>query len=59
MIYVDGSSNSSGSRAGLILTSPEEIVAKYILHFEFSAMNNEAEYKAMAVGLQIARELRI
>ena len=52
MMYVDGSSNSTGSGA-------KEIVAEYALHFEFPATNNEAKYEASTAGLQIARELRI
>ena len=58
-LYVDGSSNMSGAGAGLILISPEEIVAEYILRFEFSATNNGAEYEALIVGLRIAKELGV
>ena len=37
---VDGAANSQGSRAGLILTSPEGIDIEYALRFGFQASNN-------------------
>ena len=54
ILHVNGSSNSSRSRAGFILSSSEEDVAAYALHFEFSTTNNEAKYEALIVGLKIA-----
>ena len=58
-MYVDGSSNAFGISAGLILISPGEIIAKYALCFEFSTINNRAEYEALIVGLRIAKELGV
>ena len=58
-LYMDVSSNMSGAGAGLILISPEGVVAEYALRFEFSATNNRAEYEALIAGLRIARELGI
>ena len=58
-LYVDGSSNMSGTGAGLILISPEGIVVEYALRFEFPATNNGAEYEALIAGLRIAKELGI
>ena len=49
-LRVDASSNSAGASAGLVLVSPEGVVAEYALHFEFSATNNGAEYKALIIG---------
>ena len=40
--------------AGIILTIPEGIQLEYTLRFGFKASNNEAEYKALLVGLQLA-----
>ena len=51
VLYVDGSSNSQGSGAGIILTTPEGIQMKHALRFGFKASNNEAEYEALLVGL--------
>ena len=53
-LSVDGSANSQGSGAGLILTSPDGIDVEYALRFRFQASNNEAEYKAVIAGLNLA-----
>ena len=58
-LYVDGSSNMSGTGAGLILVNPKEIIMEYALHFKFSVTNNRAEYEALIVGLKIAKELEV
>ena len=54
MLHVDGSSNKQGSGAGIILTTPEGIQIKYALRFGFQASNNDAEYEALLVELQLA-----
>ncbi|XP_077219788.1 uncharacterized protein LOC143853978 [Tasmannia lanceolata] len=53
-IYVDGSSNKGGCGAGLILTGPDNFVLNYVLRFGFRASNNEAEYEALIVGMNLA-----
>ena len=58
-LSVDGASNAQGSRAGLILTSPEGINIEYELRFGFHASNNEAEYKAVIAGLNLAHSLEV
>lgn len=45
ILHVDSSSDSTGSRAGLILTSPDQMGINYTLCFNFKAYNNEAEYE--------------
>ena len=55
-MHVDDSSNASGSRAGLILTSREGDVMEYTLHFEFLATNNEAKYETPIAGLKVMRK---
>ncbi|GKF54093.1 reverse transcriptase domain-containing protein, partial [Tanacetum coccineum] len=52
-LFTDGSSNKGGSRAGLIQTSPDGVEFTYALCSEFKALNNEAEYEALLVGLRI------
>ena len=54
VLYIDGSSNNQGNGAGIILTTPEGIQLEYALKFGFKASNNEAEYEALLVGLQLA-----
>ena len=58
-LSVDGATNIQGSGAGLILTSPEGIDIEYVLRFGFQASNNEAEYEAVIVGLNLAHSLEI
>ena len=56
-LSVDGASNSQGSGAGLILTSPDGINVEYALRFGFQASNNEAEYEAVIDGLNLAHSI--
>ena len=58
-LSVDGTSNAQGSGAGLILTSPEGIDIEYALRFGFRTSNNEAEYEAVIVGLNLAHSLEV
>ena len=58
-LSVDGASNAQGSGAGLILTSPEGINIEYALRFGFHTSNNEAEYEAIIVGLNLAHSLEV
>ena len=54
---IDGASNSQGSGAGLILTSPDRIDVEYTLIFRFQASNNEAEYEVVIAGLNLAHSM--
>ena len=58
-LSVDGASNAQGSGAGLILTSSEGIDIEYALRFGFHASNNEAEYEAVIVGLNLSHSLEV
>ncbi|GKC70774.1 reverse transcriptase domain-containing protein [Tanacetum coccineum] len=58
-LFIDGSSNEGGSRAGLILTNPDGVEFTYALRFEFKASKNEAEYEALLVGLRIADSMGV
>ncbi|KAJ4713136.1 Retrovirus-related Pol polyprotein from transposon 17.6 [Melia azedarach] len=57
ILHVDGSSSSQGSRAGVLITSPDGVEISYALRFEFKASNNEAEYEALIAGLKMAKSL--
>ena len=54
---MDGAANAQGSGAGLILTSPDGIDVEYALRFGVQASNNEAEYEAVIVGLNLAHSM--
>ena len=58
-LSVDGATNAQGSGAGLILTSLEGIDIEYALRFEFQASNNEANYEAVIVGLNLAHSMEV
>ena len=58
-LHVDGSSNDGGSRASLILVSPEGHEMHCALRFRFKASNNEAEYEALIAGLKLAKEMKV
>ena len=58
-LFVDGAANAQGSGVGLILTSPEGIDIEYALTFGFQASNNEAEYEAVIVGLNLAHSMEV
>ncbi|XP_058202585.1 uncharacterized protein LOC131317019 [Rhododendron vialii] len=53
VLQVDRSSTREASGAGLILTSPKGQRLSYALRFEFKTTNNEAEYEALVVGLEL------
>ncbi|RDX68077.1 hypothetical protein CR513_52972, partial [Mucuna pruriens] len=56
-LSVEGSSNQTGSGAGVILEGPNEILVEQSLHFDFKASNNQAEYKAFLAGMRLALEI--
>ncbi|RDY02416.1 Retrovirus-related Pol polyprotein from transposon 17.6, partial [Mucuna pruriens] len=56
-LSVDGSSNQTGSGAGVILEGPNGILVEQSLHFDFKASNNQAEYEALLAGMKLALEI--
>ncbi|XP_061356157.1 uncharacterized protein LOC133300599 [Gastrolobium bilobum] len=56
-VYVDGSSNSKGSGAGVIIENPKGIAIEYSMQIGFETSNNQAEYEALIAGLEQAKEL--
>ncbi|XP_024046513.1 uncharacterized protein LOC112100880 [Citrus clementina] len=57
-IYVDNSSNSHGSGAGIIIIDSNKVKICYVLQFGFKASNNEAEYEAIIAELRMSKALR-
>ncbi|GJU95609.1 reverse transcriptase domain-containing protein [Tanacetum coccineum] len=58
-LYIDGASSDDGSGARLMIVSSEGMEFTYALKFKFMATNNEAGYKSVIAGLQIAKEMKI
>jgi ribonuclease HI len=56
-LFVDGVSNSKGSRVEIVLVSPEGLVLEQAVWLKFSASNNEAEYETLMIGLRSRRRL--
>ncbi len=56
-LFVDRASNMKGSRVGAVLISPDGLILEQAVRLDFLASNNEAEYKALLVGLKSARRL--
>ena len=56
-MYVNDAANQKGSRVGLVLISPEKTIIEKSLRPGFSAMNNEAEYKALLQGMAMVQKM--
>ncbi|KAL0414905.1 UNVERIFIED_CONTAM: Retrovirus-related Pol polyprotein from transposon opus [Sesamum radiatum] len=56
LLHVDGSSNASNRGAGVLLQSPDGVEVEVAARLSFPATNNEAEYEALVLGLQLALE---
>ena len=58
-LSINGAANAQGTKAWLILTSPEGIDIEYALRFRFRASNNKAEYEAVIAGLNLAHSMEV
>ena len=56
-IQVDGSTTKKAGGAGIVLTSPEGEVVKYVVRLQLLATKNETEYEALLMGLKLAKAL--
>ena len=52
---MDRSSNKKFGGIGIVLHSPEEDEIECMVRLDFPTTNNEAEYKALVVGLDLAK----
>ena len=51
-VFIDGSSTKAGSGAGIVIKTLEGSIIEQAVRFNFGATNNEAEYKALILGLK-------
>jgi hypothetical protein len=58
-LYFDGSSCQKGASAGALLLTPVGEQVKYMVHLEFKASNNMAEYEALIFGLSTTLSLGV
>ena len=56
-VYVNGALNQKGSGMGLVLISPEKVIIEKYLRLDFSVTNNEAEYKALLIGMAMVQRM--
>jgi ribonuclease HI len=59
MLFFDGSARQQGGSAGVVLINPSGDQVKYMVHLEFKATNNMAEYEALIIGLSAGLSLGI
>jgi ribonuclease HI len=59
MLFFNGSARQQVGRAGVVLIDPNRDQVKYMVHLEFKATNNMAEYEALIFGLSAALSLGI
>ena len=54
-IHTDGSSNRQVDEAGIVLLSSKGDKIECMVRLDFPTINNEAEYKALVAGLNLAK----
>ena len=56
-VHVDGAANQRGAGVRLVLISPEKIIILKSLRLGFSAINNEAEYESLLMGMTMVQKM--
>jgi len=56
-LSVDGSSNTKGRGAGIVLHGSNDLLLEQALCFGFKPSNNQAEYEALIAGLTLAADM--
>ena len=54
-IHTDGSSNRHAGGANVVIQTPEGDKIECMIRLDFPMINNEAEYEALVVGLDLAK----
>ena len=54
-IHTDGSANQRSGGAGVVMQTPERDKIECMIRLDFPTTNNEAEYEALIVGLDLAK----
>ena len=55
----DGDHSRAGKGVGVVITSPKGQTFNFAFRLEFEATNNVAEYEALLLGLEIAKDMGI
>ena len=57
-LYFEGSSTSTSVGVGIVIQSPQQHRWYFSLKLDFECTNNQAEYEALVIGLDVLHELR-
>ncbi|XP_059663931.1 uncharacterized protein LOC132309660 [Cornus florida] len=58
-LMFNGSSTHDGGGARIVITSPKERKTTFSFFLDFKCTNNQAEYEALIIGLEILLELKV
>ena len=58
-MYFDGAYSKAGKGVGIMIISPSDKIYNFAFRLEFEASNNVAEYEALILGLEAAKEMGI
>jgi hypothetical protein len=58
-LLFDGSACKEGQGVGVVLISPRGVVSEQLIHLEYFYTNNQVEYKAILLGLQILSSMGV
>ncbi|XP_021822526.1 uncharacterized protein LOC110763938 [Prunus avium] len=56
--YFDGSNTEARSGAGVMIESPQGQKWQFTFQLDFKCTNNQAEYEALIIGLEILKEMK-
>ncbi|KAL2236302.1 UNVERIFIED_CONTAM: Retrovirus-related Pol polyprotein from transposon 17.6 [Sesamum indicum] len=56
MLHVDGSSNAGNGGIGILIQGPKNVEIEVTARLSFLVTNNEAEYEALIMGLELSLE---
>ncbi|XP_062021144.1 uncharacterized protein LOC133737640 [Rosa rugosa] len=56
-MHFDGSSTETSAGAGVMIESPEGEVFQFAFQLDFSCTNNQAEYEALIIGMEMLQEM--
>ena len=59
IVRFDGASNALGHGVGAVLVTPDDQCIPFTARLGFDCTNNMAEYKACALGIQVAIDFKV
>ena len=59
ILYFDGASSRNQGSVGIVLSNEQGEIFKKAVKLDFPCSNNQAEYEALVIGLDLAKEMEI